>query len=378
MTTSNPPLSGVTVIEFAGLAPAPLCGMILADFGATVIRVDSVKSGLEQFDTLTRKKLSICVNLKELDGVNLAKHLISKADVVLDPYRPGVLEKLGLGPNVCQKLNERLIFARLTGYPRHDSVYGQMAGHDINYLALSGILSKLRSEDAAPSPPYNLLADFAGGSFVLVIGILLALFERQRSGKGQVIDANMVSGVQYLATSLFQTSANPLLDVLNGQQAPFYRTYKTKDGKYISVGALEPQFYQTMISILQSCSENKDALNVLTNTPQFSSPKWMQMSQSLQDIFMQKTRNEWVDCFSGTDACVAPVLAMDEIKPENVIAPDLSRTPGSSEGPAVPLLKGKDSVRVLKMFGVSDGNIMECLQRGIVIQANESKVKAKL
>jgi alpha-methylacyl-CoA racemase len=239
-------LKGLRVVEMAGLAPVPLAGMILADFGAAVIRVD--KPNMPSVDTMARNKRSIAVNLKHKAGVKIVQDLCCNADVLIEPYRPGVMEKLGLGPQHCLSLNPRLVYARLTGFGQTGPL-SHHAGHDINYLAISGVLSMLGRKDSSPVPPINLLADFAGGSLMCVVGVLMALLERTHSNRGQVVDAAMVDGVAYLSSFLFNSHKIGIWTGDRGTNlldsgAHFYDTYQTSDGKYMSVGALEPQFYQ--------------------------------------------------------------------------------------------------------------------------------------
>lgn len=250
--SSSPPLSGLKVVEFAGLAPGPMVGLILADFGADVVRIDRMGATVNT-DGLCRRKRSICVNVKIPQGLQTLKRLVSQADVLIDPFRPGVLERLGVGPAEFQEGepygNEGLVFARITGFQRQGP-YANMAGHDINYIALSGLLSMLGSAGGAPQPPINLLGDFAGGSIVCLFGILLALLERARSGKGQVVEADMVTGARYISTFVLLSSylehpewgqvvgdgSNELRGTgMLGGGAPWYGVYRCKDNGWISV-----------------------------------------------------------------------------------------------------------------------------------------------
>ncbi|KAG8456742.1 hypothetical protein GDO86_002504 [Hymenochirus boettgeri] len=253
-------LAGVRVLELAGLAPAPFCGMILADFGAKVIRVDKASS-LTTIDTMARGKKSIAVNLKSSEGVGLIKKLCKKSDVLIEPYRHGVMENLGLGPDVLLEENPHLIYARLTGFGQSGK-YSKSAGHDINYVSLSGLLSKLGDKSKNPSPPLNLLADFAGGGVMCALGIVMSLYERTRSGKGQVIDASMVEGAAYVGSFLWKSQklglfSRPRGDNLLDGGSPFYCTYGTADGKYMAVGALESQFYAEFLKAVLSPSPEK-------------------------------------------------------------------------------------------------------------------------
>ncbi|KAL8204005.1 UNVERIFIED_CONTAM: hypothetical protein K2H54_066037 [Gekko kuhli] len=245
-------LRGTQVLELAGLAPVPFCGQILADFGAQVVRVDRFRSAAIKVDVQGRGKRSLALDLKQPRGAETLARLCHKADVLIEPFRPGVMENLNLGPDVLLKNNPRLIYARLTGFGS-SGAYSKMAGHDINYLAVSGVLSRLGRKDENPYAPVNLLADFAGGSVMCALGIIIALYERSKSGKGQVIDASMVEGAAYLSSFLWKSQNLGLWNRPRGENlldsgAPFYETYKTSDGKFMAVGALEPQFYKQLIN----------------------------------------------------------------------------------------------------------------------------------
>src|SRR5215469_14929231 len=261
-------LEGIRVIEMAGLAPAPFCGMILADFGADVVRVDRIGAG--SVDQLARGKRSVAVNLKSPEGVETVLRLAERADVLLEPYRPGVMERLGLGPEVACGRNTRLVYARLTGFGQ-DGPYANMAGHDINYIAISGALSLLGRKGEKPLAPVNLLGDFAGGGMLCALGILLALLERNTSGRGQIVDAAMVDGAAYLSTFVYKFRNNGMWRDERGTNmldsgAPFYDTYQTKDGRYMSVGAIEPQFYAALLKGL--------GLDAATMPHQMDQLKW--------------------------------------------------------------------------------------------------------
>ncbi|XP_050769191.1 alpha-methylacyl-CoA racemase [Gymnogyps californianus] len=302
-------LSGVRVLELAGLAPAPLCGMILADFGAQVVRVDRTPRSAVATDVQGRGKRSLALNLKRPPGAAALRRLCCRADVLIEPFRHGVMEKLGLGPEVILQENPRLIYARLTGFGQAGK-YARSAGHDINYLALSGVLSKLGRKDENPYPPVNLLADFAGGGVMCAMGIVTALYERTRSGKGQIIDASMVEGVAYLSSFLWKSQNLGLWNRPRGENlldsgAPFYETYKTFDGKFMAVGAIEPQFYEQLIKGLGLDSDKLPS--------QLSFSDWPEMKKKFASIFAEKTQAEWCSIFDNTDACVTPVLSFDEV-----------------------------------------------------------------
>ncbi|KAL1408150.1 hypothetical protein Q8F55_004953 [Vanrija albida] len=348
------PLHGLRVVEFSGIGPGPFATMILADFGAEVTRIDrGLNSG--RSDVTSRGKRSVIVDAKDPNGNTVIRKMLATADVLVDPFRPGVLDKLGLGPHQLEKLNPRLIVARMTGFPRTNSNYSQMAGHDINYIAVSGVLDMIRSKDAhgepsTPVPPLNLLGDFAGGGIMLVLGILLAVIERQTSGKGQVVDADMVAGARYISSfplllahpksQAFIWSNPPGNNLLDGG-APFYAVYKTKDHKYMSVGCLEPQFFAEFARII-----NPYLRSPLSVDTQQDPSSWAEMRGTLADAFATKSRDEWAKLFHGTDACCTPVLTAGEVSgnevgqagvPANASSPlppaphpHLSRTPAGS------------------------------------------------
>eukprot|EP01127_Copromyxa_protea_P019970 TRINITY_DN6590_c0_g1_i1.p1 TRINITY_DN6590_c0_g1~~TRINITY_DN6590_c0_g1_i1.p1 ORF type:complete len:383 (-),score=54.85 TRINITY_DN6590_c0_g1_i1:82-1230(-) len=320
-------LKGTTVLEFGGIGPGPFLGMMLADFGADVIVIDKPNS-----ITLTKRgKRFVKVDLKKPSDKEAVRLLCTKADVIIDPYRPGVMEKLGFGPDVLLETNPRLVYARLTGWGQ-DGPYSSMAGHDLNYAALSGTLNQLGRGDAPPFPPLNLLADFSGGSLMCAWGILLALYEREKSGLGQVIDCAMVDGVLYLSTFVWDGKQNGLFSRPRGQNlldsgAPFYDVYTTKDGKYLSVGAIEPQFYAILLEKLELRSKVKAS-------EQHNVKKWGEIRQLFSDKIASKTQSEWCTIFDGTDACVAPVLDYEDLAnhPHTVQRQMLVRNPSNSSG----------------------------------------------
>ncbi|KAI1809051.1 alpha-methylacyl-CoA racemase [Poronia punctata] len=318
----SPPLEGLTVLEFAGLAPGPFAGLLLADAGANVLRIDRAIPGVTHVDgvepptgadNLTRHKSSIAVDLKSAGGIALIKELVKTADVVIDPFRPGVLEKLGLGPDVLTALNPRLIYGRMTGF-RRDGKYSMMAGHDINYLAVSGVLSMLGRSGESPHPPINILGDFAGGGAMLFQGILMAVVARHRTGRGQVVEANMVDGANYLATFPRLARKTPMGDRARGDNhldggCPFYDTYETRDRKYMSVGALEPQFFAILVKGLELEYKGWDQTR-------WDRATWPEMKTSFATAFKHKTRKEWEAVFDNTDACCLPVLEYGELENE--------------------------------------------------------------
>ncbi|OBI04398.1 CaiB/BaiF CoA transferase family protein [Mycobacterium scrofulaceum] len=304
------PLAGVKVIELGGIGPGPHAGMMLADLGADVVRVRRPAGGLtmpaEDRDLLHRGKRIVDLDVKTQPAALLG--LAAKADVLLDCFRPGTCERLGIGPDECAAVNPRLIFARITGWGQ-DGPLARTAGHDINYLSRTGALSALGYADRPPMPPLNLVADFGGGSMLVLLGIAAALYERERSGLGQVIDAAMVDGVSLLAQMMWtMKSTGALRDrresfLLDGG-APFYRCYETSDGKYTAVGAIEPQFFAALLTGLGlSADEVPGQLDV---------GSYPQMYDAFARRFASRTRDEWTATFAGTDACVTPVLTWSE------------------------------------------------------------------
>ncbi|KAF4456254.1 alpha-methylacyl- racemase [Fusarium albosuccineum] len=312
--SNEQPLKGIRVLEFAGLAPGPFCGQLLSSYGASVLRVD--RPGVPQHsDVLTSYKSSIVLDLKSVTCIALLKSLLAKTDVLIDPFRPGVLERLGLDPKALLGEYPRLIVLRLTGF-RRDGKYKDMAGHDINYLAVSGLLSMLGPRGGPPSPPINILADYAGGGLVAFAGVLLAIIHRNLTGNGQVVEASMVDGAGYLGTIPRLRSKEPSwgnergTNILDGG-CPFYRCYECKDtGRYMAVGALEPQFFANLLlglglgheSLTTGESERQDKRS------------WPRMHRLFEERFKTKTRREWEAVFDSLDACVTPVLEYPELE----------------------------------------------------------------
>ncbi|MGW0159548.1 CaiB/BaiF CoA transferase family protein [Mycobacterium sp. NPDC003323] len=298
-------LAGVRVIELGGIGPGPHAAMMLADLGADVVRVrrpGGLQMPAENVDLLHRGKRVVDLDVKREPEVLL--DLTTKADVLLDCFRPGTCERLGIGPDVCAAVNPRLIFARITGWGQ-DGPLAATAGHDINYLSQTGALSAIGHRDRPPVAPLNLVADFGGGSMLVLAGILAALYERERSGLGQVIDAAMVDGVSMLAQMMWTMKATGTLAdqresfLLDGG-APFYRSYETSDGGYMAVGAIEPQFYAALLAGLGLGAEGMPG--------QFERDRWPELRDLFEARFAERTREEWTAVFAGTDACVTPVL----------------------------------------------------------------------
>lgn len=374
-----PPLAGLKVIELAGLAPGPFAGLMLADAGASVLRIDRPGTSPTP-DALTRRKASIAVNLKTAAGARLVLRLARDADVLIEPFRPGVMERLGLGPDALLAANPRLVYARMTGF-RRDGRYAAMAGHDINYLAVGGPLALLGRAGEPPAPPVNILGDFAGGGATLVQGILLALLARDRgggpagSGGGQVVEANMVDGASYLATFPRLARRQPLLgggprgtNVLDGG-CPYYGAYRTRDvdiddgdngdgdgdgkeeaarrrrrrdGQYMAVGALEPEFFAALVAGLGLAGQRWEERR-------YDRACWAEMREAFARAFASRTRDEWERVFDGTDACCTPVLDYGELE----AAAAARRGDGSArEGDQRPAV----TLRATPLLAVDDNN----------------------
>jgi alpha-methylacyl-CoA racemase len=309
------PLTGLRVIELASIGPGPMCAMLLADQGADVIRIDRVEpSGLgvsldPRFDVTLRSRRSIALDLKQAAGRDAVLRLVSQADVLIEGWRPGVAERLGVGPDDCAARNAALVYGRMTGYGQSGPL-AQAAGHDINYISLIGALHAIGPAGAKPVPPLNLVGDYGGGALYLAFGILAALFERQRSGRGQVVDAAMVDGASSLM-SIFQgmvasgrwNAAQRGANLLDGG-APFYDTYAAADGQYLSVGALEPKFFAEFAQAI--------GLEERFVKSQYDPRTWPEMRAAIAARLATRSRDEWCRAFEGTDACVAPVLSLPE------------------------------------------------------------------
>ncbi len=304
------PLKGIKILEFSGIGPGPYCGMLLADIGADVIRVGRKGSeGLEnKFDIHNRSKRSITADLKDKDTINEILKLIDQVDVVFEGYRPGVMEKLGLGPDVCIERNSKLVYGRMTGWGQEGPM-SNLAGHDINYISLSGALNSIGRKDSNPIPPLNLIGDYGGGGMHLAFGIVSGLIHALKTGEGQVVDSAMVDGSLSLMSFFYSLKEmghwedkreSNLLDGF----AHFYDTYECSDNKYIAIGSIEPQFYNELLEKLQIDDERfKD---------QHNKDLWPELKEKMTSIIKLKSRSEWVEIFSGSDACVSPVLSMEE------------------------------------------------------------------
>ena len=378
------PLTGLKVVELAGIGPAPMAAMMLSDMGAEVIRVDRLTaSGLgipmpKKFNFLGRGRKSIAVDLKNPDGIETLLDLIDKADIVLEGFRPGVMERLGMGPDVCLERNPKLVYGRVTGWGQEGPL-SKSAGHDLNYIALSGALHAIgRSNDEPPTPPLNLVGDFGGGTMFIVVGILAALHEVKNSGKGQVVDAGMVDGALSLMTSIYGMNAggnqsderaSNILD----SGAHFYNVYETRDGKYVSIGSIETKFYAML---LEKIGLDPDSL-----PPQMERESWPAMKEKFKEIFLTKTRDEWCALMENTDICFAPVLSLAEAPnyPHNkergsfvdvdgvmhpAPAPRFSATPSSIKSPTP--ATGVHTDEVLADWGISTDKVAALKASGAI------------
>jgi alpha-methylacyl-CoA racemase len=308
------PLSGFRIVEFAGIGPAPMCCMLLADLGADIIRLDRLEpSGLgvqspEKYKLLHRGRPAVAIDLKHKGGVALALRLIARADALAEGFRPGVMERLGLGPEPCLAANPRLVYGRMTGWGQSGPL-APTAGHDLNYIALAGVLHAIGRAGQKPTPPLNLIGDFGGGALYLAMGLLAALLETSRSGKGQIVDAAMVEGAASLLTPFFGMYAAGSFKTERGANhldsgAFFYETYECADGEYLAVAAIEPKFYAELLARLE--------LDPAALPRQDERARWPEGKSTLAAKFRSKPRDHWLRLFEGGDACVAPVLSLAE------------------------------------------------------------------
>lgn len=375
------PLAGCKVVELAGLAPAPFATTVLADLGAEVVRVDRAKPGFDVLafphDPLSRSRRWIGVDTKNPAGRDIVLRLVEDADVLIEGFRPGVTERLGLGPDVCLERNPRLVYGRITGWGQ-DGPLAQAAGHDINYIGLAGALEPIGREGERPVPPLNLLGDFGGGGLLLAMGVLAALVERGVSGRGQVVDASMVEGSALLTAGLHGLRNIGMWDRGRGRNmldggAPFYDTYETADGKYVAVGAIEERFWADLLKVL--------GVDPATVAGRLDPEQWPAVRKVLADTIRTKTRDEWADLAEGTDACLTPVLETTEAPthPHNVArgtfvaldghtqpapAPKFSRTvPGAPTAPVEPRSSTTD---VLTDLGYAPDEIDRLRTDGVI------------
>ncbi len=381
------PLQGYRIIEIAGIGPGPFAAMMLADMGAEVIRVDraqAVRPGAQGpgGDLLQRNRASIALDLKHPDGVATLLDLVDSADALIEGFRPGVMERLGVGPEVCHARNPKLVFGRMTGWGQ-DGPYAPWAGHDINYISLGGALAHIGRDGDSPVPPLNLVGDFGGGGMFLAYGVVCALLEAQRSGEGQVIDAAMIDGTATLMTMFWSMVAMGVHDPnrpgtnLLDTGAHFYDVYQCADGGHISLGSIEPQFYAELLARLE-LSDDEQFLR------QMDRGEWAAMKQRLRDMFATRTRDEWCAVFEHSDVCFAPVLTMAEAAehPHNVAragyvevagvrqpapAPRFSRTVPTIDRP--PSQPGADTRDVLLAWGLDAARVDDLCASGAAVQA---------
>jgi alpha-methylacyl-CoA racemase len=376
------PLQGVKIIEIAGIGPGPFAAMMLADMGAEVVRVDRAQSVTGDFDRpnleiLNRGRRSIGVDLKQPEGVETVLKLVEQADALIEGFRPGVAERLQIGPDVCLARNPKLVYGRMTGWGQ-DGPYAQAAGHDINYIALAGALAHFGRAGTKPTPPINVVGDFGGGGMLMAFGIACGLVESGRSGTGQVIDAAMVDGSAALMAMMWGFKALGIwgdfgTNVLD-TGAPFYDTYETADGAFVSLGSLEPQFYAELVERIGLAGE-VDLGRQMDNTT------YPELRERFTALFKSKTRDEWCEILEHTDACFAPVLTMTEaaehphIKARNTVvneygldqpapAPRFSRTPGEIQGP--PAWPGQHTDAVLADWGFAADEVAKLRETGAV------------
>jgi alpha-methylacyl-CoA racemase len=375
------PLQGFKVIEMAGIGPGPFTAMMLADMGAEVLRVDRLNARVlnPEKDVLNRGRRSIAVDLKHPDGVQTVLRLVEQADALLEGFRPGVMERLGLGPDECLARNPKLVYGRMTGWGQEGPL-AHAAGHDINYIAIAGVLNNFKREGERPVPPNNLVGDFGGGGLLLAFGIVCGLLEASRSGQGQVVDAAMVDGAAVLSTMIHAFVAmgiwqdNPGHNMLD-TGAPFYEVYETADGKFMAIGAIEHQFYAELLE--------RSGLKDIELPFQMDRDQWPAMKDQFAALFKTKTRDEWQSILEGTDACAVPVLSMTEAPshPHNVArqtfverdgvvqpapAPRFSRTAGGIASP--PPAPGEHTDDALTDWGFTADEVAKLREAGAVSQ----------
>ena len=365
------PLTGIKVVELAGIGPGPMCAMLLSDLGAEVLRVDrlaAVDLGIDrerQFNVLNRGRRSVAVDLKAPEGAEIVLRLVEQADALIEGFRPGVMEKLGLGPDVCLARNPRLVFGRMTGWGQ-DGPLATVAGHDINYIALTGALHSIGNVGGPPVPPLNLVGDFGGGALYLAFGLCAALLEAQRSGQGQVVDAAMTDGASSLMAAIYGLHGSGTWSNERGTNvldtgAHFYGTYQCADGNYVSIGSIEGKFHDELVEKLGLTNQDLPG--------RMDGENWPAYRDKLADLFRGKTRAEWCAIMEGSDICFAPVLDLTEAPkhPHNVArqtfievdgvvqpapAPRFSRTPGQVQSP--PAARGEHTFAALADWGFSE------------------------
>ncbi|MFC9838463.1 CaiB/BaiF CoA transferase family protein [Rhodococcus sp. NPDC127530] len=385
------PLAGISVVEFAGIGPTPFVALLLSDLGADVITIDRVPSAdggtpddLVRMTTggLGRGRRSVAVDLKSPDGIDTVLELLKNADGLIEGYRPGVMERLGLGPEVCLARNPRLVFGRMTGWGQ-DGDLAQRAGHDLNYIAVAGVLHHIGGRDQAPTVPLNLIGDFGGGGLLLAFGMVAAMLEARNSGQGQVVDASMAEGSALLMTMMYELSGRGMWDHdresnMNDGGAHFYSVYATSDDKYVAVAAMEPKFYANLLSAL--------GLDGRDLPDQWDRSQWPALREVFAEVFRTRTRDAWTALLEDTDSCVTPVLSMLEapshrhnvsrnafVKVDDITqpapAPRFSRTPTQvRRGVAEP---GQHSVEVLREAGIDEARIDALLASGSIASTDQ-------
>jgi alpha-methylacyl-CoA racemase len=377
------PLAGYKVVEMVGLGPAPFCAMMLADMGAEVIRIDRLAKAAgvlgdePRFDVTARGRRSLGIDLKQTGAAETVLQLIDKADILIEGFRPGVMERLGLGPEVCQARNSKLVYGRMTGWGQHGPL-ANAAGHDINYIALTGALHAIGRPGEPPVVPLNYIGDFGGGAMMLAFGVVCAVLEASRSGRGQVVDAAMTDGAALLSAMMYGMKAagnwsNERGENLLDGGAHFYGTYACADGKYVAIGAIEPQFYAQLIAL---CGIGDPAFQAQRDVH-----SWPILKYRLADVFKTKTRADWCALMEGTDVCFAPVLDWDEapqhahnraretfIEVDGVVQPaPAPRFSHSKPGvPTPPAATGAHSAAILADWGIPPAAIAELKERGVI------------
>lgn len=382
------PLRGIKVVEIGAIGPGAFCAMVLADMGAEVIRIDRVSGSALvgpnddfQIEVMNRGRRSVAVDLKTPAGVEVVLRLADQADVLVEGFRPGVAERLGIGPEACAARNPGLVYGRMTGFGQSGPM-AQAVGHDLNYVAVSGVQSLIGRFGQPPTPVLSLLGDFGGGGLLLAFGILAALLERQVSGLGQVVDASMVEGAALLATPFFGFAATGLWNRERGTNivdsgAPFYDVYETADGKWLAVAAMERRFYDRLAALLELPDDLADLAD------QYDQAAWPAMKTVVAQAVKKRTRDEWLELAQGQEVCLSPVLEIDEALayPQNVArgvfvenegiaqpapAPRFSRTPASlGRGPSRP---GQHTLEVLAEWGIEQGALAALLEQGAIAQ----------
>jgi alpha-methylacyl-CoA racemase len=368
------PLSGYRVIELAGIGPAPMCAMLLSDMGAEVLRIDrTADAGLgiameTKYSLLNRGRRSVAFDLKRREATDAVLRLVERADALIEGFRPGVMERLGLGPDACLGRNPRLVYGRMTGWGQEGPL-ALAAGHDINYIALAGVLHSIGRRDEAPVPPLNLVGDFGGGALYLALGVVAGLLEAQKSGKGQVIDAAMVDGAASLMTAIYGMHGSGFWTDNRGENvldtgAHYYEVYETGDNKHVAIGSIEAKFYEELLRLSGLKGEELP--------PQNDRKSWPAMKERLKALFRTKTRDEWCRIMEGSDICFAPVLSMEEAPhhPHNrhrgtfveangvtqpAPAPRFSRTPSAIQRP--PARPGEHTLEALHDWGFTRSDL---------------------